>query len=41
MLWKLTSMPSFLILYLQHHSKMADIQTSEVDEKFAPVNVGP
>jgi hypothetical protein len=24
-----------------NHSKMADVQTSEVDEKLAPVNVGP
>jgi hypothetical protein len=37
---KLTSMPYFLILYFNHY-KMADVQTSEVDSKLAPVNVGP
>jgi hypothetical protein len=29
----------FLIQFLQH-SKMADVQTSEVDENLAPFNVG-
>jgi hypothetical protein len=36
---KATSTPYFLIPYL--HSIMADVQTSEVDAKLAPVNVGP
>jgi hypothetical protein len=37
---KVISTPYFLIPYL-NHSKMADVQTSEVDAKLAPVNVGP
>jgi hypothetical protein len=37
---KMTSTPYFLIPYLQLF-KMADVQTSEVDAKFAPGNVGP
>jgi hypothetical protein len=37
---KVTSTPYFLIPYLQQ-LKMADVQTSEVAEKLAPVNVGP
>jgi hypothetical protein len=36
---KVTSKPYFLIPYL--HSKMEDVQTSEVDAKLAQVNVGP
>jgi hypothetical protein len=38
--FKVTSMPYFLIPYLQL-SKMVDVQTFEVDAKLAPVNVGP
>jgi hypothetical protein len=30
-----------LINFSFNHTKMADIQTSEVDAKLAPVNVGP
>jgi hypothetical protein len=37
---KVTSTPYFLIPYLKH-SKMADVQTSEVDAKLAPFNAGP
>jgi hypothetical protein len=37
---KVTLMLYFLIRTF-NHSKMADVQTSEVDEKLAPVNVGP
>jgi hypothetical protein len=33
---KMTSMPSFSMM----PSKMADVQTSEVDAKLAPINVG-
>jgi hypothetical protein len=36
---KVTSTPYFLIPSF-NHSKMADVQTSEVDAKLAPVNVG-
>jgi hypothetical protein len=35
---KVSSTPYFLIPYL-NHSNMADVQTSEVDPKLAPVNV--
>jgi hypothetical protein len=37
---KVTSMPYFLIPYLQPF-QMADVQTSEVDAKLVPFNVGP
>jgi hypothetical protein len=37
---KVTSTSYLLIPYLQAF-KMADVQTSEVDAKLAPVNVGP
>jgi hypothetical protein len=30
-----------LILYLQQFQNDVDVQTSEVDTKYAPVNVGP
>jgi hypothetical protein len=35
---KVTSKPQFLIPWLPH-SKVTDVQTSEVDAKLAPVNV--
>jgi hypothetical protein len=37
---RMTSTPYFLIPYLQPF-QMADVQTSEMDAKLAPVNVGP
>jgi hypothetical protein len=37
---KVTSTPYFLSRTFNHY-KMAGVQTSEVDAKLAPVNVGP
>jgi hypothetical protein len=37
---KVISTPYVLIRTFNHY-KMADVQTSEVDAKLAPVNVGP
>jgi hypothetical protein len=37
---KVTSIPYLLILYLQAFQN-GDVQTSEMDAKLAPVNVGP
>jgi hypothetical protein len=37
---KVTTTPEFLISSFKH-SKIVDVQTSDVDAKLSPVNVGP
>jgi hypothetical protein len=38
---KVTSTPSFFLSRNFNHSKIVDVQTSEVDAKLATVSVGP